>query len=284
MSVVSCETGHISLDNGSSVVASVRNITYNKSINSPRGTASGADPGVEFGVAGRTDWTATFDWYGKVLPALAGQAVTIIGFNGSERWTGTGIVGEISLDCDIEGGNMLSGSCTIGADSDLDFAAGVALSDSNVPAAFQSVGCKAAWGPIASSPTMADISNVRRWRLTSRCDLKPYGSSGTSTYTRRLAGNRSLEAEVQCYEANPTAYETALMLPGNFGELRLYVDATTYYAVRWMESQGADGRIPIEQKGSTEHVHRFKHSLYGAITGTQTRGYFKLPSGTNIWP
>lgn len=284
MSVVSCETGHISLDNGSTVVASVRNIRFSPTINSQRATASGQDPGVEFGVAGRSDWTCSFDFFGKTIVALPGAAVTVIGYTGAERITGTGLVSEISLECDIEGGNMLSGSCSLGANSALDYAAGSALADANVPAAFQSIGCKAAWGPIAASPTMADIADVRRWSFTARCELRPYGTSDTGAFTKRLPGNRSIEAEVTTYNANPTGYETALMLPGNFGELRLYVDATTFYAVRWMEVQASESTLPIEQKGSMEFAHRFRHSLYGVVSGSQTRGYFKLPSGTNIWP
>lgn len=286
MGVFSAKNGKASADGGSTALATISSIDIDYTSEQPDGNGSGANQGAPFSVPGPTDWTGTLGFYGKTFILIPGSTFNFEASNGTEKATGAAIVESVDLKCDIQNGGILSGTAKIAANGALTLSSSAtAMTDTAVPEAYPGVVCKAAWGPIASSPTMADIAGVTEWGLSWSCNLNPYVVAGQSGVTYRTAGSiQGVNATVNVLNSSPSGLVTANMVPGLYGELRLYVTASEYFALRWMGVTGLREVVPIERGGNVELQCGLKWSSYRPISGTQTVGYIKNPAASTLWP
>lgn len=287
MGIYSAKTGKISANGGTSAMKSIRNINIDYVSDQPEGNMSGANQGAPVSVPGFTDFTGDLEFYGKVFELLPQATFNFESSNGTETATGAAIVESCDLTCSIKDGGLLQGSIRFGGNGALTISnSATAMTDANVPEAYGSIVCKAAWGPIAASPTMADIADVTEWSLQYSSKINDYVTSGsTNGAKRRNAGAiNGLTASVNVMNSQPSGLQTANMLPGQYGELRLYVTATEFFAIRWAGVTGWRKNVPIETGANPEIQCGFKWSSYRPITGTQTVGYVKVPAGTTVWP
>lgn len=286
MGVFSAKNGKLSSDGGSNALATVRSIEIDETSEQPEGNASGANQGAPFSVPGPTDWTATVEFYGKSFLLLPGASVSFEASNGTEKATGSALVESVEMRCDIQGGGLISGTARLAANGALTWSSSTtSMADSNVPEAYPGVVCKAAWGPIAASPTMADISGVTEWGLQWSCNLNPYVIAGAGGVTSRTVGSiQGLTATVNVLNSAPSGLVTANMAKGQYGELRLYVTATEFIGLRWMGVTGIREVVPIERGENVELQCGMKWSSYRPVSGTQTVGYIKNPAGSTVWP
>lgn len=287
MGVFSAKNGKFSVDSGSSAMASVRSINIDYQSTQPEGNMSGANQGAPVSVAGPTDFTGELGIYGKTFNLLPQATFNFEASNGTEIATGAAIVESCDLRCSIQSGGLLEGTIRFGGNGALTISnSTTAMTDTAVPEAYPSVVCKASWGPLAASPTMADISDVTEWTLQYQSNINAFVTSGSSAgATRRNAGAlQGCTATVNVLNSAPSGLQTANMLPGQYGELRLYVTATEYFAIRWMGVTGLRETVPIERGENVELQAGFKWSSYRPVSGTQTVGYIKNPAASTIWP
>lgn len=287
MGVFSAKTGKFSANGGTSAMKSIRNINIDYTSEQPEGNASGANQGAPFSVPGPTDFTGDLEFYGKTWELLPQVTFNFEASNGTEVATGAAIVESVDIRCSIQNGGILEGSIKFGGNGALTLGSGAtAMTDATVPEAYGSIVCKAAWGPIAASPTMADIADVQEWTLQYSSKINAFVTSGsTAGATRRNAGAlNGLTATVNVLNSQPSGLSTANMLPGQYGEARFYVTATEFFAVRWMGVTGLRETVPIETGENVQLQASMKWSAYRPISGTQTVGYIKNPATTNIWP
>lgn len=287
MAVINAVLSKLSID-GTNALSSIRTIQIGYTAQNPQGVSSSGDTtSAQFGAPGVTDWNANATFYGKTLPALPGAAVSFVAHNGSEQTTGTGIVERVEVHCDIEGGGLIGGSLVIAANSALTFSAtATALTDTSIPNIFStggSAGCKAQWSlPVLS---FADIADVRSWSFTVARVLAPFVSSGTAGVTKRTAGALAgVSATVSCYQGTPSVFATAGMLPGAMGALRLFVDSTTFFDLKYVSCGEVSPDINIEGSANLSHSMNFAWSAYTPVSGTPTRGLLHKPGAVAIWP
>lgn len=286
MSIHSSKTGKFSINGGTSAMASVREVNIDYTTELPSGNASGANQGAPFSVPGPKDFTGDISIYGKTFNMLPGADFSFESFNGTEIATGDAVVQSLDLRCSIESGGLLSGTIRFGGNGVLTLDnSGTSMTDANVPQAYGGIVCKAAWGPAAASPTMLDIEDVTEWTLSYECNVNAYVTSGTAPWHGRNAGALSrLEATVSVLNSEPSGLVLANMGPGQYGELRLYVTATEFFAIRWMGVQGLRQGQPIESGGNPTVQATMSWSSYTDLSGTQTVGYIKNPAAATIWP
>lgn len=261
MGVISGTSGRI---NG---LSTVRSFTINDIVTEAEGRASntGGGPVVE---GGNTDWTCELEYYGKVPPAFPGDSVTFVGHTGAGSWAGTGIVGSITLNAPIESGGYLGGTMTIGGNSALTKGSSAA-SDSSLPEMDTATSCLAKWAGNT-------IAGVKSWSLTLARDLQTYVDTGV---TKRVAANWNCSASIELNEGTPAT----LIVPGTREILLLYVDATTFFDLRYMHCNPIRGNVPIEAGTIVTGAYSFKWSAFKRITGTQTRGTIIKPDTTVWW-
>lgn len=286
MGTFSAKDGKFSINGGTSAMASVRQADIDYTAELPSGNMSGANQGAPVSVMGPKDFTGEIGVYGKTFNALPGDVFDFESFNGTEIATGEAIVESCDLRCSIETGGLISGTIKFGGKGAVTISnSGTSMTDANVPQAFGGIVCKAAWGPLAASPTMADIAGVTEWSLTYNRNINKFVTHDTAPWNDRNAGAlASLEATVNVLNAQPSGIQTANMLPGQYGELRLYVTASQYFAVRWMGVKQLRQGQPIETGGNVTQQAVMSWSSYCEISGTQTVGYLKNPAGSTIWP
>jgi hypothetical protein len=286
MGVFSAKNGKVSANGGTSALATVRNFNLDYTSIQPDGNASGANQGAPFSVPGPSDFKGDLDFYGQTFLLVPGVSFNFEASNGTEIATGTALVESCNLKCSIQSGGLLEGSVKFGGNGALTLGSGAtSMTDANVPEAYPSVVCKASWGPIASSPTVVAIAGVTEWTLDYSCNLNEFVTSDTSSLTNRNAGAiNGLNATVSVLNSTPSGLVTANMTPGLYGELRLYVSATTFFGIRWMGVTSLRETAPIERGGNVELQAAMKWSSYRPISGTQTVGYIKNPAAATVWP
>ncbi len=289
MSVINGYGGLLSQDNGSNTIGGIRSWTINSSSTNPKGTPSNAGRMQVVLPNQVTDWTLRYDFYGKELPALPGTSYTFLGYNGSERASGTVICESVVMNVDIEGGGIISGSATFGSNGALTQASGSAptVGTGSALTMYGGTGCKANWQPIIAGTTgsAADIPDVRNWSLSIACQLSPYVSSSTAGVTGRTAANYSASGSFDFYQG-ALSYITASatrMSVGNYGILKLYVSSTEFFGLSYAVINRVDEPVQNETGANNSIQVGFDFSGWANISGTMTRGTLLRPDTTAFW-
>jgi hypothetical protein len=248
--------------------STLRNWNVNQTDSESSGFSFNSNP-AQFGFAGNKDWNGSAQFYGNEPPVMPGAAISFIGYTGTNRWTGDAICESITLDCDIEGGGILGGTINFAGNGALAPGAGAAVTDSTAPAAASSIGCKASW----DTGSEVDISDVRSWSLTITANNPSYASSTTAGIIKRVFGNWTATASVTLYEAS----STAIIAPGTFGVLRLYVNASDAWEFEWMIQKNPAQTFDQEGAAVTGATYAFNYTGFKDVSGTFTKGSIVRP-------
>lgn len=297
MSVLNGAAGKIAVDGGTAAASTIANWRMSISNNNAKHVASNSG-GMQFSVPGVTDFTGSFDFYnnsslGIVVP---GTAYSFLGQgNGFEIKAGI-MIDEVTINCDIAGGGIISGTCNFsafgsstaaGSDNTIyDFQAATSLTNTSVPAAYTVLGCKAQWAPISGTlGSYADIPDVQSWSLTLRSENFPYSSSSTGGVTKRTAGNKSASFSINVHQSDFTYYETAgsLLKPGTVGAAKLFTSAANSYTLLYAVANGLDPEVDIEGGRNVTGALRFDYTGFAFISGTFTRGSLVDPNSVTFW-
>lgn len=286
--IINGRGGQITQD-GTTAVSSIRKWQIQSTVGSPKGTMSnGGNMQVVLG-GGNTDWTLSYDFYGKSMPILPGTAyASFYGYNGNSRATGAIICESLSLKCEIENSQtLISGTGTAGANGALALTTAAAPTPSTTINAFSGVGCFAKWTPIIGGTAGSEftISGLRSWSLDMKCQLAPYVSSTNGNITKRTAGNYSASATIDIYESTLLDLDTdaTRFTPGTPGILKLYVDATHAFILTYAVTGGNTFGAEIEAGSNNSIQIPFDYSGAAVISGTVTRGSLTYPPSDTTW-
>jgi len=248
---------------------SIRNIKITPLVQIASGMASNTNS-APVKKAGNADWSATMDYYGKIPPAFPGDAVSFVAQTGGGSWTGTGICQSIKVTAPIESGGYLGGSLTVQGNGALTTGA-TSVTDSTSPAMYIATSCKANFGG-------SDVAGVKEWTLDLAIDLKTYVQSGV---VMRVGsnGNKTATASLTLNEGVPAT----LIQPGTIDILKLYVDSTTFYELRYCIVPNPEQSVPIEAGDLVSATIPLEWSGWKDITGTPTRGKIDKPGAVSWW-
>jgi len=257
-------------------IDTVRRWSVTESDAGPEFVASNSD-GMQGSIAGNKDWTGQVEVYGYAPAFLPGEALTFAGWNGTSRATGDALVQAVALNCDIEGGGLLSHTLQIAGNGALTKNTS-SVSDATVPGAYSSLGCKASFDSAGGS-SYTDIADVRTWSLNLACALQPYVSSDTAGIVKRKAGPLSGTASVSVYQDTVGSLPTV----GTIGSLRLYVSASAYYQLLYARVVSIDPAADVEGGGLNAATIQYAYTGFKRITGTMTKGSITKPDTTVYW-
>jgi hypothetical protein len=284
MSVVNGIGGAISL--GGTTVSTLTDWRINYTAANVSKTASNTG-GFPITLKGVTDWTLAAQIADNTLPATPGTSYAFIGYNGAERTTGTVICQDFSLECDIEGGGILSATSNFGGSGALVFpGTATALTDSSEPRVYSAIGAKATWQPVVNGTlgTEADIPDVRTWSLSLTCDVQPYNSSTTGGVTNRVAGGKKMGTGTLDFYQSALSYLSAAgtqITPGSYGILKLYVNATEFYQLSYVVIGNNDNIGAGAETATLNSISiPFTYTSFTNVSGTMTRGTILLPDGS----
>lgn len=225
-------------------------------------------------VAGNKDWTGDFDQYGHTPGVFPGAAITFNGY-GPEGISGPAVVESISVDCDIEGGEIIKSKVTFGGNGAYSEHS-TPVTDATTPNPPSSIGCKLQTDA-DDDGTYVDQTDVRTWSLEVTCDLKAYNSSDTAGQTKRLAGNIDASGAwtVYCDDISDLPDE------GDVIPIRLFVNATQYWDIEFAHIDSVKPDTDIES-GDLIGAE-ISWSFAGYHSGTE--GTITAPgAGSAAWP
>lgn len=296
MAAISALNGAISV-NGTSAVATVRNVNINPTNAAVAGAASNSG-GAEFNLKGVSDFSGTFSIYGPSALGVVVPGTTYILYAqpdiDADHEVQCGIIiDSMTINCDIEGGGILSadvGFSSIGSstatytanNNALLYQAATALTNSTVPTIQSGLGCKAQWGPITAgvAEAIADLPAVRNWTLNLASANVSFSHSGAGGVTKRVRGRKSASASVQFYEGAIAAFDADATnyQQGTYGELRLFTTASAYWQMKWGVVTASPIDIPIEEPGMVSNQMDFAWTGWTNISGTITKGMIVDPA------
>lgn len=266
MGVISAKSGAISTGSAEDMVSAIT-IEYNEQ-SAEWGASNTA--GSVGKTMGNSDWSAEFTLYGAVANVVPGASITLTAYTGAATFSGPMLVDEITITADIKGGGIISATVRCSANGALTRGAGT-VTDSSTPAPLSVKGLKV---NLAGS----DRTDATGWTLTLRSDNKPYNSTATAGVTKRVAGRVNASGSWTELEGTPATLP-AVGLTGGSNILKLYVNATEFYEIKWPIVESVSTPIPIESGEIIESTIAWGFNGYDGAAG-----YLKLPSTTNFWP
>jgi len=218
---------------------------------------------------GVKDWNGRFNFVGVIPPAMPGESFSWQGYDGADLSSGTAIIDSVELFCDIENAREIVGTCNFSGNGAHTFGIGTAT-DVTTTSPYPALGCKANYAG-------TDIPDVRNWRLTISANNRPYVSSDTANWTKRVAGMIDAQAMVSMYVT------TLAGLPAMnaYDILKLYVDATTYWSLKWMMGTNV---APYANVDSADAVGANLIFQFSGLDDADTAGSIVKPDLVVWWP
>lgn len=230
--------------------------------------ASNTD-GMQGQVDGNDDWTLSANFYGHTPVAFPGSAVAVKAYTGTDSYSGTGIVDSFTLNVDVEGGGIVTGSIQVSSNGALSSAQSGAVTDSSDPNPPSAIGLKIAWGD-----TPAD-RNIRRYSFTITSDNKTYVDSATAGVVKRVAGTLSASGSWDEYESGTGVH----VAKGTMEMLRCYVTSSAYYEFKYALITGLDNAVNVESGDIVGVTHNWAFSGFKG----GTKGQLLKPDTTAFW-
>lgn len=281
MPAISGISGLVALDSGAVHNAREWSINITASEASYAGSATDGATGEKPGI---TDWTGSFSAWGATPAANPGDTFTFHGsFDGVNGGAGDAIATEFTISWNQEQGTVISHVVQFGADGAWTPGAEAGVADSTVPNPQHSQGCIATITTIGGSPATTEITDIQSMTLTVRRNPNTYNSSTSGGVTRRVTGVLSASGSINCL----TDDLTDLPDVNDIVQLKMYVDATTFWDLKWVKITGIQPRVNIETGAVVGATINFMHTGFanvGSGAGTPTKGYIKNPATTAVWP
>jgi len=216
---------------------------------------------------------------------MPGDQFTFTGsIDGNKCVQGLALAQEAEITIDIESGLPISHVVRFGAKGTLNraYVADPDIADTVVPNFTSSVGCKIQTGPVGTQPpTFTEDADVRTITLTFTQDQPTYTSSGTAGVTQRVKANLDVRLQYGRY-----VDDFSLLVGENVvKQIRVFVNATDFYDLRWMRCEDAtDMEVDIETGQPVSAVSVFGMDGFQLVSATPTVGLINKPGAVAYWP
>ena len=236
-------------------------------------------------LSGVKDWSGDFECCKASPTAMPGAAITLsASIDGVKGVTGSAVAESLDVTCDIEGGGPVTCKVGFGGNGALTKGAS-AVTDSSLPNPPNAADGKAALGTVVASPVYTDLPEVTKWNLKISAKVAKHNSSSTSKNTVRSAVAKIIDcsASISYYFADPAA----MPCEGDVVAVKLYVDASLFYEIRWMIIDSiTDIKVDLKSQKPVGCTLNLSWSAYTDIAGTPTIGCIHTPAATPVvyWP
>jgi len=234
-------------------------------------------------------------WNGQYMgkettpPVMPGVSFTFTGsFEGTNGATGTAVVDQVEIVIDIETGTVIQYTTQFSAAGALTLGA-AAATDTTVPTPKTSVGRKVEINTTTGvTPVWSNILNTKAITITITAANAKYSDSETSGEEWTLpGGNIDFQVSIPVNVEDDLANLPAV---NSFAEIRAYVNATTFWHLRWVKwGEQSDIRVDIDTN------EMIGCTLNGSMSGSeswtddgvpaaQVLGFIKNPAAATFWP
>jgi hypothetical protein len=219
-------------------------------------------------VAGVKDWSASATQYAHTPFALPGASVSLTLYDAVQTISGTALVDQVTIDCDIEGGGIITSQVQMSGSGASTKGAGSA-SDATIPNPPSAIGCK-------FQLDGSDVANGRKWQLILRSANSRYSDTSTAGWTGRTAGSKDAQITL---DANVNNLADVPVLNQDYA-INLFVDATN----KWIVSKAKCTRFSTRVDSNTQQVTGYTATFELNGTTGAALGSITNPAGTAWWP
>lgn len=270
-------------------VPSLRGWTCNKSQAATTQNASN----LKFGTnreAGPADWSGTYKAYGANPAHMPGEYVNLAMYlapnaagalASGEIWQGTALINSVAITWDWATNAPISYVASFSGHGDLTTVTGAPYDDTAAPTFLPPCG---GFVQRVVTPTPVRVTRVKQAVLTITRDMVQSVNSGDTAGASKCVTMRYPGAKIDWTLAltRDEGNEDAAMLPKSVHELKLYVDNTNFWHLKYGIVGDMTG-ISVDRESSALISYTNNISMKAADAGTL--GFIKRPgAGSNWWP
>lgn len=241
-------------------------------------------------LAGNRDWNGGYSAYGHTPIKLPGDSFTFTGKMDTKAGPtvigveGVALVDQVVITIDLEAGLPIAHEVAFSSNGILAYSDALTdFSDTTIPDPPSSIGTKLELAEAIATPVFTEVTDFRTAVFTLTRDNASYVSAATAGDTKRLAGNFDCALTYGIYEGDPTKY----VQPNVIKHVRLFVNATEYWELKWMRyGDVSDVEVNIETGvivGASMNCaqHGFAQVPAGSAA---VEGFVKDPAVVTVWP
>lgn len=243
---------------------------------------------------GPLDWSGSYSAYGHSPVHMPGSYISFVGYKNpssagdkatGDILSGSALIQSVAITWDFATNAPISYVANFGGHGDLTESTGAPYSDSAVPTFFPPCVGKI---ELVQTPTPVRVSHVKQAVLTISKEVKTEVNSGTSAASGKCTTMR--------YPGGPVDWSLAItrsegnvdadFVEGAIVELKLYVDATNFWHLKWGMVGDQSGITVNRESGDViQFTNNIEMKAVNLVTATPTIGLIKLPgAGSNWWP
>ncbi len=272
-------------------VSTVRTWSINDSMSPKNYVASN----TEFGTGRRKsleEWGGSFGSYGHTPPVMPGAQFAFIGYTAPNddsngvglRYEGDAVVENVQVDWNWGAGEIIACVTNFQGHLALEHPDGPEIFDLTVPRVPEVVLTRFDYSVNGSD--WFEIPNLLTGQLTLSCQLQEYVNSSTAVDGRMWKGRKSGPID-WTLALTQQDVERDLFEKGDSIQLRLYVNETEYYELKWgMVGEFTGIQVDRETGAIIQQTINVSMDGYDPSEGTYegSRGHVLLPGGTQWWP
>lgn len=286
MPVITGKSGHIAKD--STVISCVRQWGINHTSELQTFGCS-ATKGARGRIGGTEDWSGQYQAYGAIPAVLPGDVVEFNGAISGEGATAVGVSGDVMIDSieitwNVETGAPIAHTVQFSGNGALTKGTVNVPADTGIPDPLTAKGCKVEIWTVEAVPVKeSEFAELRTITLRLSKENQAFATTTTAGWKMRAEGPLDIECSFTVLTDDFADFPAV----NSIKELRLYIDATHYWQLKWMifgEQSGLD--VDIEGGALVGGTVNAAFVPYTPVAGTPTQGVVKDPSDTpvTIWP
>jgi len=286
MPVITGKSGHIAKD--STVISCVRQWGINHTSELQTFGCS-ATKGARGRIGGTEDWSGQYQAYGAIPAVLPGDVVEFNGAISGEGATAVGVSGDVMIDSieitwNVETGAPIAHTVQFSGNGALTKGTVNVPADTGIPNPLTAKGCKVEIWTVEAVPVKeSEFAELRTITLRLSKEIQAFATTTTAGWKNRAEG----PLDIECSFTVLTDDFADFPVVNSVKELRLYIDDTHYWQLKWMifgEHSGLD--VDIEGGALVGGTINAAFVPYTRVGTTPTQGIVQDPSDTpvTIWP
>ncbi len=236
-------------------------------------------------VKGIEEWSGSFGVYGSTPPVMPGESFSFLGYtaptndvtgNGM-RYSGTALAENTKISWNWGSGEIIAVTVDFKGHLALAAAVGAEIFDNAAPTVPPIAGTKITYS--ADGNAWTELENLLSAELTITNALKEYVNSSTASGGRIWKGQKSGPLD-WALSITQQDVQRASFAKGDNVQLRLYVNDTEYYELKW-GLVGEFSGLTVDRETGAIMQQTINLNMSGFNGST---GHIKLPGGSQWWP
>ena len=238
---------------------------------------------------GKESWNGSFQSYGYLPGVMPGESFAFIGYQAPDddvsgngmRYSGTAVSSQLQINWNWGAGEIINSQVDFAGHLALTAASGAEITDSTFPSVPPVTVTKIEFAPGPDFDTFEELDCLLTAQLTLQCALQAYSNSCTIVSNRLWTGQKAGPID---WTLSVTSQDNSRpFTKGQQVALRLYVNATEFFLLKWGRFQNYTG-ITVDRQTGAIISQTMNFGMDGFDTVAEEIGQIVLPDDSIWWP